>query len=101
MAQWACASGSGWQLGLRSAFHPSPVLRSPPRRFQPDMMGLAVFAWTWVTTAGPAWLLPLASRAAAAWSITIGEQGLAPLTLSRSAAQTTPCCLQARVAHLR
>ncbi len=31
-------------------------------------MGLAVFAWTWVTTAGPGWLVPLASRTAAAWS---------------------------------
>ncbi|KXZ46150.1 hypothetical protein GPECTOR_46g219 [Gonium pectorale] len=48
---------------------------APLRRFTPDMMGLAVFAWTWITTAGPAWLLPLVSRAAAAWAVTV-DRGL-------------------------
>ena len=39
------------------------------------MMGLAVFAWTWITTAGPAWLVPLVSRTAAVWSNTV-DRGL-------------------------
>ncbi|KAG2445055.1 hypothetical protein HYH02_008923 [Chlamydomonas schloesseri] len=48
---------------------------APLKRFTPDMMGLAVFAWTWITTAGPAWLVPLVSRTAAVWSSTV-DRGL-------------------------
>ncbi|GFR44535.1 hypothetical protein Agub_g5805 [Astrephomene gubernaculifera] len=44
---------------------------APLRRFTPDMMSLAVFAWTWITTAGPTWLVPLVSRTGAAWAQTV------------------------------
>ncbi|GLI63286.1 hypothetical protein VaNZ11_006192 [Volvox africanus] len=44
---------------------------APLRRFRPEMMYLATFAWTWISTAGPSWLVPLVSRAAAAWSATV------------------------------
>ena len=30
-------------------------------------MSLAVFAWTWVSTAAPEWLIPLTSRVVSAW----------------------------------
>ncbi|GIL57911.1 hypothetical protein Vafri_13118 [Volvox africanus] len=44
---------------------------APLRRFRPEMMYLATFAWTWISTAGPSWLVPLVSRTAAAWSATV------------------------------
>ncbi|GIL78260.1 hypothetical protein Vretifemale_7693, partial [Volvox reticuliferus] len=44
---------------------------APLRRFRPEMMHLATFAWTWISTAGPSWLVPLVSRTAAAWSVTV------------------------------
>ncbi|KAG2496048.1 hypothetical protein HYH03_005968 [Edaphochlamys debaryana] len=47
---------------------------APLKRFTPDMMGLAVFSWTWVTTAGPGWLVPLVSRSAAAWSASVDRR---------------------------
>lgn len=37
-------------------------------------MALATFAWTWVTTASPAWLLPLASRAASSWAWSVDRR---------------------------
>lgn len=36
-------------------------------RFNSEVMSLAVFAWTWVSTAAPEWLIPLTSRVVSAW----------------------------------
>ena len=34
---------------------------------------LATFAWTWVSTAAPEWLVPLASRLASSWCWSVDQ----------------------------
>ena len=35
---------------------------------------LATFAWTWVSTAAPEWLVPLASRLASSWCWSVDQR---------------------------
>jgi hypothetical protein len=38
------------------------------------MVSLAVFAWTWVSTQAPDWLVPLASKVAVAWNWSVDQR---------------------------
>lgn len=58
----------------------------PLSRFTPDTVSLAVFAWTWISTSAPEWLVPLSSRVASAWCMSVDQR----LGLFSGGSKTSP-----------
>ena len=65
----AAEVGSARCFGLLSSMALVPV-----SRFTPEAVSLAVFAWTWVSAAAPAWLVPLTSRVVSAWCWSVDQK---------------------------
>ena len=61
--------GSSRCFGLLRSMALVPVMR-----FAPESLSLAVFAWTWVSAAAPAWLVPLTSRVTSAWCWSVDQR---------------------------
>ena len=78
----------------------SALCHAPLSRLVPELMDLAVFAWTWVSTAAPQWLLPLVSCQASAWARSVDQgRGLFSGGQHQGGASTPADVLDALASH--